>query len=78
MDEYCKIRDLERMNASIQLASLSTRLPGSSPLIRKRILAIHAVGKNESAWSNATRAAHSLRETDWRAISLILGHGGIL
>jgi hypothetical protein len=72
MDEYPKVPELEWMNASVQLAALSAALPDSSPQLRKRILAVLAMGEG-STWSHASWAALALRETDWSAISLILG-----
>jgi hypothetical protein len=54
------------VEVAIALAARSHTLPGSTPAGRARLAFVVKLGLTEN-WSEATRAAHALREVDWLA-----------
>lgn len=57
---------------AIALAARSHTLPGSRPAARARLALVVAMGVAEG-WSDATRAAHAMREVNWLALARHLG-----
>ena len=57
---------------AIALAERSHALAGSPPTACARLAFVVALGAAKG-WSEATRAAHALREVDWTAVARFLG-----
>ena len=58
---------------AIALAARSHALPGCSLDARARLALVVELGTAAAEWSEATRAAHAMREVDWLALARHLG-----
>ena len=61
------------VEVAVALAERSHSLPGSCSAARARLALVVELGAAAAAWSEATRAAHAMKEVDWLALARHLG-----